>query len=348
MYQCREAHGCARAAHVGGTVAKAMLQLIDHQSVAVSAQALQSNGGARHVAAQALQLSPIAGLAGDGRIEREAVPPGGEGLRLLPPRPVECGSRGVQAKRLAPRDGADSNPVAAGGALELREHILALGVEVEPELFLVVILLRDQRATSHERASDATDERVEGALELERRRRRCAMETRAVAVEGVHAVERENMDMNVEIQRGAVPLYEGHQSGLGLARAKPRWQREVFEAGAQLDVWSHGSLSHGQSAHHDHIVESLRQAQVLCVDEGHNFLNLESNRTRLLLRNMADHVLLFTATPINRSVVDLLRIADTLGADNLEPSTLKAFGKMLRAPNPDRTLTDADFAKARS
>ena len=96
----------------------------------------------------------------------------------------------MQAKRLASRDGAHGNAVADGRTLELQERILAIGVEVEPELFLVVIFLRDQRAASHERSRDARDERVEQALEFLARRRRNAMEARALAVEGVHAVER--------------------------------------------------------------------------------------------------------------------------------------------------------------
>lgn len=120
------------------------------------------------------------------------------------------------------------------------------------------------------------------------------------------------------------------------------WERERFQGGAQLDIHSHGTLSHGGSTRHDLVVESLRQAQILCVDEGHNFLNVTSNRTRQLLRNMADHVILFTATPINRSVLDLLRIADMLGADNLQASTLAAFKKMLGARQLDRTLTDEE------
>ena len=36
---------------VGGAVTKGMLQLVDHQSVAVAAETLQGNGGARHIAA---------------------------------------------------------------------------------------------------------------------------------------------------------------------------------------------------------------------------------------------------------------------------------------------------------
>jgi len=121
-----------------------MLQFVDHQAIAVPAHTLQGNGRARHIAAQALQLAPVARSASDRRIEREAVTRGGERLRLL--RALAGGSRGVQAKRLASCDGAHGDAVADGRALELRERILAIAVQVEPELFLVVILLCDQRA----------------------------------------------------------------------------------------------------------------------------------------------------------------------------------------------------------
>ena len=60
---------------------------------------------------------------------------GRERLRLR--RGLEGGSRGVQTKRLASRDGVDGNRKADGRALELHERILAIGVEVEPELFFV-------------------------------------------------------------------------------------------------------------------------------------------------------------------------------------------------------------------
>ena len=97
------------------------------------------------------------------------------------------------------------------------------------------------------------------------------------------------------------------------------WEMESHLAAVPLDTYSHGKLSHSRSRRHELTIEALRRAQIMCVDEGHNFLNFKAQRTQHLLRNMADHVLLFTATPINKSVVDLLRIADMLGADNLEP-----------------------------
>jgi len=128
---------------------------------------------------------------------------------------------------------------------------------------------------------------------------------------------------------------------------KETWGWEALRAHVHLDAYSHGSLSHTRSIKHDISIEALRMAQVLCVDEGHNFINFSSNRTQRLLRNMADHMLLFTATPINRSVVDLLRIADLLGADNLEPSTLTAFRKMLGVRKLNRSLTPDEIEQLR-
>lgn len=126
------------------------------------------------------------------------------------------------------------------------------------------------------------------------------------------------------------------------------WQMESHFAGVHLDTYSHGVLSHTKSRRYDLTIEALRRAQILSVDEGHNFLNLGSTRSQNLLRNMADHVLLFTATPINRSVIDLLRIADMLGADNLDDSTLEMFSKLLKAKHIHRTLEDEETNRLRS
>ncbi len=125
------------------------------------------------------------------------------------------------------------------------------------------------------------------------------------------------------------------------------WESESALASVPVDVFSHGMLSKTSDDPHDTILSNLRRAQILCVDEGHNFLNVKSKRTQQLMRNMADHVALFTATPINRSAVDLLRIADMLGADNLDDETLKAFERMLGARSISRTLTEEEIGELR-
>ena len=125
---------------------------------------------------------------------------------------------------------------------------------------------------------------------------------------------------------------------------KERWRDAAREAGVPLDVQSHGRLSYSTSRTHDSVVDAVRRAQVLAIDEAHNFLNPNSRRTRAILGNMADHAILFTATPINKSATDLLRLADMLGADNLADSTLQAFSTLLRRPKLDRTLSPSELA----
>jgi hypothetical protein len=117
------------------------------------------------------------------------------------------------------------------------------------------------------------------------------------------------------------------------------WEQEATHAGAALRFRSHGQLSRQSSEDHDLLVDEIRRAQVLAIDEAHNFLNPTSNRTRILLGNLADHAVLFTATPINRGATDLLRLADMLGADNLAPTTVRAFERFLGARRITRTLT---------
>lgn len=121
------------------------------------------------------------------------------------------------------------------------------------------------------------------------------------------------------------------------------WDAEARLVDTSIETVSHGKLSWAKEGRHEDLTDSLRRGQILCVDEGHNFLNLKSNRTQSLLRNMADHVLVFTATPINRGVVDLLRIVDLLGADNLEEKTLSAFKRMLGVQNINRSLTEEEL-----
>lgn len=126
------------------------------------------------------------------------------------------------------------------------------------------------------------------------------------------------------------------------------WRDESIEADIPLAVHSHGMLSHTRSSQHDQVLKSLRRAQLLCVDEGRNFLNTAANRTQHLLRNMADHVVILTATPINKAVTDLVRIADLLGADNLSPEIVDAFGQMLGQQDLKRTLTEDEYDKLRT
>ena len=110
----------------------------------------------------------------------------------------------------------------------------------------------------------------------------------------------------------------------------PVWRRETLEAGQGVAVFSHGVLSRSGSDHRSEVELALAGAQILSVDEAHNFLNRSSERSRVLYGNAADHVILLTATPINRGARDLLAIVDLLGADNFDDRVLKIVWELAR------------------
>jgi superfamily II DNA or RNA helicase len=134
-----------------------------------------------------------------------------------------------------------------------------------------------------------------------------------------------------------------HTVLVGPPSVQRSWEHEASLAAAGIRFRSHGQLSRKSSGEHETRIDEVRRAQVLAVDEAHNFLNPTSNRARVLLGNLADHTVLFTATPINRGATDLLRLADMLGADNLAPSTIEAFERFLGARRMSRTLTPGEI-----
>ncbi|HEY9706614.1 MAG TPA: SNF2-related protein, partial [Oculatellaceae cyanobacterium] len=103
------------------------------------------------------------------------------------------------------------------------------------------------------------------------------------------------------------------------------WERELRDCDYSLKTHSYGLLSKSNSSKHDDVICAIRRGQVLAVDEAHKFLNRQSIQTQALFSNMADYVLLFTATPINRGSLDLLAIIELLGADNFDDEVLKVL-----------------------
>ena len=126
------------------------------------------------------------------------------------------------------------------------------------------------------------------------------------------------------------------------------WERESRSCQLPLEVASQGGLSRNTTERGADIAEAVRRAQILAVDEAHNFLNVNSQRTQMLLGNIADHVILFTATPINKGPKDLLRLADMLGADNLDDETILMFERLLRMRSfTTQALSDSEVKQLR-
>jgi len=129
---------------------------------------------------------------------------------------------------------------------------------------------------------------------------------------------------------------------------EPTWQKEATNCGLPLQIRSHGVLSRQDSEGYEETVAAVRRAQILSIDEAHNFLNLGSKRTQEILANMADSVVLFTATPINRGATDLLSLVDMLGADNMEDETLRVLeGLAKRKGASEKNLTPHEVTSLR-
>lgn len=128
---------------------------------------------------------------------------------------------------------------------------------------------------------------------------------------------------------------------------EPTWQREAISCGLSLATVSHGLLSRASAFGPRPEELAVRRAQILAVDEAHNFLNREAIRTRHVRDSQADHVALFTATPINRGAGDLLQLVGLLGADNFDDATLRVLDRLERRRAGEDWLTPDDVDRLR-
>jgi hypothetical protein len=108
------------------------------------------------------------------------------------------------------------------------------------------------------------------------------------------------------------------------------WEQEAIRIGLMLSKVSHGLLSRTTSDGSGREEALVRTAQILAVDEAHNFLNVGSKRTRQVRESLADNILLFTATPISRGASDLLNLVGLLGPDNFDEATLEVLSRLER------------------
>ena len=112
-----------------------------------------------------------------------------------------------------------------------------------------------------------------------------------------------------------------------------KWKKEFRELSqTSNDQLSMGILS-SRSKNNKIAIEDLKVANVLAIDEAHNFLNPNTNRTDAIRSNNAEFKILMTATPINRKVGDLLKMIELLDLDNLDDDSFKIYEQLLRKPS---------------
>lgn len=119
------------------------------------------------------------------------------------------------------------------------------------------------------------------------------------------------------------------------------WRREANVCGLTLQTVSQGLLSRASKFGPRVQEREVADAQVLAVDEAHNFLSKSSRRTQFVREANPDHVLMFTATPINRGAADLLSLVDLLGADNFDDDTLRVLDNLAHR-GTDPLISDSE------
>ena len=125
----------------------------------------------------------------------------------------------------------------------------------------------------------------------------------------------------------------------------PNWQKE-FEnlMTLQENQLSIGLLSNAKNRNKQRVARCLKLANIIAVDEAHNYLNPDSKRSLSLRQAGADYFILATATPINKKVDDLLRVVEMLDVDNLSPEDFEFYRQLRERPKRE----DANVGKTDS
>jgi superfamily II DNA or RNA helicase len=117
------------------------------------------------------------------------------------------------------------------------------------------------------------------------------------------------------------------------------WENELLAFGSEFhNIISQGQLSHPSEAAAEKLHRRIELARTIMLDEAHNYLRTASKRSERLQFNGADHLMLLTATPINRQVKDLFRLIEIMDVDNLSDEDLKAYIDLYKRAGPTRQL----------
>lgn len=109
------------------------------------------------------------------------------------------------------------------------------------------------------------------------------------------------------------------------------WEREQHNFKKLFNkIESMGRLSHGDEKLKKQLHKEIAAVDILVVDEAHNFLHRGTMRSKAINPKGSTHVLLSTATPINKKPEDLLRLIELLDIDNLNDEDLNSYKSFRR------------------
>jgi superfamily II DNA or RNA helicase len=109
------------------------------------------------------------------------------------------------------------------------------------------------------------------------------------------------------------------------------WDREQEPFKIYNKIESMGKLSQGKEKNIKQLQKEIESKDILIIDEAHNYLRPSSLRSKAINPRGATHIVLSTATPINKKPEDLLRLIELLDIDNLSDEDLKKYKELRSA-----------------
>ncbi len=190
------------------------VQAVADASVGVQGQAVQGEGGAQPVSAQALQAQPVGGGDGASGVKRESLDPGAQGLGGGLPGPLVVGWRGG-----LPRKGSERpwtrRPDGLGDGDAQRQVVGVLPGRVV--LGLAESLPGQVADASRQPQAQGRDVGIGGRRQGHEGQR----PARGVGVLQEHPVGHQRVEVGIEVEDAAEALHEGHGADLAVVQSQP-------------------------------------------------------------------------------------------------------------------------------
>lgn len=152
---------------------------------------------------------------------------------------------------------------------------------------------------------------------------------------------------NRMLLNGAMP-FEDNSLLISPPIVRESWANEFTNFGSDFsNILSQGALS-GKNEVSPNLIQKIENARVIFLDEAHNFLNKSSKRSNQLQANQADHLILLTATPINKRVEDIFRLLEIMDIDNLDDEAIQEYIIFKKSTQKGKNLTAANRTKLRA
>ncbi len=118
------------------------------------------------------------------------------------------------------------------------------------------------------------------------------------------------------------------------------WDRECLELSFLNNSPTSIGILQREGRNRNRAIKALQVANILALDEAHNFLSKKTNRSNAFNEHSANFVILSTATPINKKAEDLLRLIELLGPDNLKDDELEKLKELYKKPIKEKKTED--------